>query len=260
MRVSDYTVLIIPMHRTTAFGLGDEHMADIHGTAGADWQAGGAGDDTIRSSAGNDTISGGGGTDTYVLNLGRSSFAVTSPSEGVLVFRPAAGGPMANFGVDTVSGVEKFQIVSSMTTVTVAASEMMARFNFGYSHAPTSGNDKLLGSAGADAINAGGGNDTVEGGYGNDRLAGGAGTDVLRGGDGADVFVFRAGEGNNDRVEDFQVGVDRLEVHSPQGYQAWAEEGADAAGKQGTWVHWGNGFDAVFLAGVSGAGIDALLV
>lgn len=234
-------------------------MADIHGTTGADWQAGGAGDDTIRSSAGNDTVSGGGGADTYVLNLGRSGFVVTSPSEGVLVFRPAAGGPMATFGVDTVSGVESFQIVSSNTTVTVAAADMMARFNFGYSHAPTAGNDKLLGSAGADSINGGGGNDTVEGGYGNDRLAGGAGTDVLRGGDGADVFVFRAGEGSDDRVEDFQAGLDRLEVHSPQGYQAWAAEGADAAGEQGTWVHWGPGADAVFLAGVTGAGLDALL-
>ena len=243
-----------------AFRLEYKHMADIYGTTGADWQAGGAGVDTIRSSAGNDTISGGGGVDTYVLNLGRSSFVVTSPSEGVLVFRPAAGGPMANIGVDTVSGVETFQIVSSMTTTTVSASEMMARFNFGYSHAPTAGNDKLLGSAGADSINAGGGNDTVEGGYGNDRLAGGAGTDVLRGGDGSDVFVFRPGEGNNDRVEDFQVGLDRIEAHSPQGYAAWAAQGTDAAGKQGTWVHWGNGVDAVFLAGVTGAALDALLV
>ena len=234
-------------------------MADIGGTSGADRQIGGAENDTLRSSAGNDTVSGGAGVDTYVLNLGRSSFVVTSPSEGVLVFRPAAGGPMANFGVDTVSGVEKFQIVSSMTTTTVSASEMMARFNFGYSHAPTAGNDKLLGSAGADSINAGGGDDTVEGGHGNDRLAGGAGTDVLRGGDGADVFVFRAGEGDDDRVEDFQVGLDRIEAHTAHGYETWAYEGSDAAGKTGTWVRWGWDGDAVFLPGVSGVGVDALL-
>ena len=30
-------------------------------------------------------------------------------------------------------------------------------------------------------------------------------------------------------------------------------------GKQGTWVRWGWDGDAVFLAGVTGAGIDALL-
>ena len=233
-------------------------MADIGGTRGADRQIGGAENDTLRSSAGDDAVQGGAGFDTYALNLGRGSFVVTSPSEGVFVFRPAAGS-MLNFGVDTVSGCESFRIVSSNTTVTVSAADLMARFNFGHSHAPTAGDDKLLGGFGADSINAGGGDDTVEGGHGNDRLAGGAGTDVLRGGDGADVFVFRAGEGDDDRVEDFQVGLDRIEAHTAHGYETWAYEGSDAAGKTGTWVRWGWDGDAVFLPGVSGVGVDALL-
>ncbi len=164
----------------------------VLGTTANDTMAGGAGDDTLRSSSGDDAVSGGAGVDSYVLSLGRGGFVVTSPSEGVFTLRPSPGGMGTNFGVDTVSNVESFQIVSSNTTVTVAATEMMARFNFGYSHAPTAGNDKLLGSYGADTTNGGAGNDTVEGSNGNDRLAGGAGADVLRGGDGADVFVFRA--------------------------------------------------------------------
>ncbi len=98
-------------------------MADIIGTGGADRQTGGAGNDTIRSSAGDDTVSGGAGADTYVLNLGRGSFVVTSPSDGVFVCRPAASGLATDFGVDTVSGVESFRLVSSNTTVTVAAAE-----------------------------------------------------------------------------------------------------------------------------------------
>lgn len=233
-------------------------MADITGTSGADRQAGGAGDDTLRSSAGDDTVSGGAGFDTYVLSLGRASFVVTSPAEGVLVFRPAPGGPLVDFGTDTVWGVESFQLVGPYSTLTVPFAEMMARYNNGYAHAPTAGNDKLLGSAKADSINGQGGNDTIEGGYGDDRLGGGAGTDVLRGGAGADVFVFRAGEGADDRVEDFEVGIDRLEVHAASGYRPWAAEGA-VDGRQGTWVHWGAGGDAVFLAGVTGVGLDALL-
>jgi len=234
-------------------------MADISGTGGADRMVGTAGGDTIRSSAGDDTIAGGAGFDTYVLGLGRAGFVVTSPSEGVFVFRPAASGLAVNFGVDTVSGVESFRLVSSNTTATVAAADLMARFNFGYSHAPTAGDDKLLGSHGADAINGGRGDDTVEGGYGDDRLGGGPGADGLRGGSGRDVFVFRAGEGDDDRVEDFQLGLDRLEVHAARGYEPRAVEGTDAAAEAGTWVTWGPGADAVFLAGVTGASIDALL-
>jgi hypothetical protein len=74
------------------------------------------------------------------------------------------------------------------------------------------------------------------------------------------VFVFRAWEGDNDRIEDFQVGVDRIETHGDHGYVTWASEGTDASGRQGTWVTWGWNTDTVFLPGVSGVGVDALLV
>ena len=137
---------------------------------------------------------------------------------------------------------------------------MMARYNAGYSHAASGGNDKLLGSYGTDTISGLGGNDTVEGSYGNDRLDGGAGTDVLRGGDGADVFVFNAGEGGRDRIEDFQLGVDHIEAHAASGYAPAATAGTDAAGRAGTWVSWGPDADTVFLAGVTGVSVDALLV
>ena len=262
VRVPDYTVFIrssnqlgAPQHRGTS-----RHMADISGTQGADRQAGGAGDDAIRSSAGDDTISGGAGSDTYVLNLGRASFVVTSPSEGVLVVHPSPTGLGAGFGTDTFTSVESFQIVGPYSTLTVSAADMLARHNFGYDHAATAGDDKLLGRFGADSINGGAGADTIEGGDGDDRLAGGAGADVLRGNAGVDVFVFRPGEGSNDRIEDFQVGVDYIEAHTASGYQTSSYAGTDAAGAAGTWVRWGGGDDAVFLPGVSGVGLDALLV
>ena len=232
---------------------------DMVGTAGDDATVGGAGDDTLRSSAGDDTIEGGAGSDTYVLSLGRASFVVTSPAEGVLVIHPSPGGPSAGFGTDTVSGVETFQIVSSNGTVAVPAGEMLARFNFGYSHAPTEGNDKLLGGQGADSIDGLGGDDTVEGGAGDDRLNGGAGANVLLGGEGADVFVFDAGGGGRDRVEDFQVGVDRIVVNPADGERPWAEDGGDGLGGYGTWLVYGRGDDAVFLPGVSRVAVDALL-
>lgn len=81
------------------------------------------------------------------------------------------------------------------------------------------GNDTLLGDAGKDLIRGGKGNDLLKGGKGNDaifgdagkdRLEGGQGNDVLTGGAGADTFVFVVGEVSNDRVTDFEDGIDTL--------------------------------------------------
>jgi Ca2+-binding RTX toxin-like protein len=233
---------------------------DMAGTARSDAMAGGAGDDTLRSSAGDDVIAGGEGTDTYVLSLGRGSFAVTSAGDGTLVLHSVPGGLGGNFGKDAVTGVESFVIVSSNTTLTVPASEMLARYNFGYSHAPTDGGDKLLGGFGADAINGLGGDDVIEGSDGDDWLDGGAGTDVLRGGDGTDVFVFNAWEGGHDRIDDFQVGADRIQANTAYGYQPWMTEGSDGAGGYGTWLTWGWNEDAVFLTNVTGVSLETLLL
>lgn len=232
---------------------------DMAGTAANDSLVGGAGDDTMRSSAGDDLIEGGAGSDTYVLNLGRSGLVVTSPGDGVFVIKPTPGGLGGGFGTDTVSGVENFLVVASGGDLAVPAAEMLARFNAGYSHAPTAGNDKLLGGYGADSIDGLGGNDVIEGSAGDDRLDGGAGTDVLRGGDGADVFVFDAWEGGYDRVADFQVGVDRIAANTAHGYTPWAMEGGDGVGGTGTWLVWGWDGDAVFLDNVTGVGVEALL-
>jgi Ca2+-binding RTX toxin-like protein len=232
---------------------------DMASTAGNDDMAGGACDDTLRGSAGDDTIEGGAGSDTYVLNLGRASLVVTSPGDGVLVLRPGPGGLGATWGTDVVSGIENFVLVTPYGDVAVPAGEMMARFNHGYAQDPTEGADKLLGGQGADSVNGLGGDDLIEGGDGDDRLDGGAGTDVLRGGEGRDTFVFNAWEGGYDRVDDFQLGVDRVEVHAAHGYPVWAAEGGDGAGGYGTWLVWGWNSDAVFLNGVAGAGVEALL-
>ena len=59
-----------------------------------------------------------------------------------------------------------------------------------------SGDDMLLGEAGADHLKGGGGDDALFGGDGADKLVGGRGDDEMTGGDGADRFVFgrRSGE------------------------------------------------------------------
>jgi Ca2+-binding RTX toxin-like protein len=63
--------------------------------------------------------------------------------------------------------------------------------------------DTLIGDAGKD---------TLIGGDAGDRLDGGEGSDVLTGNGGADVFVFHALGAGDDRVTDFQGGVDQVEL------------------------------------------------
>lgn len=82
-------------------------------------------------------------------------------------------------------------------------------------------NDELHGGAGVDLLYGGGGNDRLFGGddrdyllgeNGNDILDGGRGNDNLRGGAGADVFVFRNADYGYDRVMDYEMGKDRIDL------------------------------------------------
>lgn len=60
-------------------------------------------------------------------------------------------------------------------------------------------------------LEAGNSGGQTTGTAGDDILIDGAGSDTLQGGAGADVFVFGA-DGQIDRVEDFELGVDRLDL------------------------------------------------
>ncbi|MEE4573007.1 type I secretion C-terminal target domain-containing protein [Pseudomonas alliivorans] len=88
-----------------------------------------------------------------------------------------------------------------------------------YQHGPV-----LIGTDGDDVLLAAGGNDCLNGGNGHDVLIGGQGDDVLTGGDGPDRFMWLAGDTGHDRVTDFDVGVDSLDLSQLlQGMGAKAE-------------------------------------
>lgn len=97
------------------------------------------------------------------------------------------------------------------------------------------GNDRLTGATGKDRLYGGAGNDTLSGGKGDDQIWGATGDDLLRGGAGndtltpglgadrleggagADVFVWAdiaesANDTTRDRVLDFEVGIDRVDI------------------------------------------------
>ena len=75
------------------------------------------------------------------------------------------------------------------------------------------GRDVIDGGAGDDRLSGRPGSDTLAGGEGKDVLNGGASNDVLSGGAGRDVFVFAASSGS-DRIEDFELGLDKLNLRS----------------------------------------------
>ncbi|MEM7766525.1 MAG: Ig-like domain-containing protein, partial [Pseudomonadota bacterium] len=84
------------------------------------------------------------------------------------------------------------------------------------------GFDSLSGDAGDDVINGGAQHDFLGGDDGNDILNGGSGVDYLHGGRGADTLTGGADgdnfngnlfDFNGDRITDFEVGLDTIEIH-----------------------------------------------
>ena len=87
--------------------------------------------------------------------------------------------------------------------------------SLGSSITGTNGADILGGTAQDDVLLGADGDDTISGGGGDDILVDGAGSDMLFGGQGADVFTFHD-DGATDSIQDFQRGVDRLDLsHYP---------------------------------------------
>ncbi|QYK40215.1 MAG: M10 family metallopeptidase C-terminal domain-containing protein [Paracoccaceae bacterium] len=80
------------------------------------------------------------------------------------------------------------------------------------------GRDTLHGDNGDDTLLGGGGNDLLYGGDGDDLLVAGGGRDRLWGGLDADIFQFRTvadspvGSSLRDTVEDFEIGVDLIDL------------------------------------------------
>ena len=190
----------------------------LRGTGAPDTITGGAGDDIIFGAPGDIKLDGGAGYDTLDLS---SAAAPLRYAE--------FGGQLSYWPSDT-----------SKTYVT----------NFerviGSGH-----KDALLGASGADTLVGNGGNDTFEGGSGDDVfvgdfLAGYAATGAA----GTDVFQFSRNDSGNDRILDFQYGVDHLLFYGwPQPTQI-APSGSDLV------VNYGAG-SSVTLVGLAYLSADA---
>ncbi|MEM6438741.1 MAG: fasciclin domain-containing protein [Pseudomonadota bacterium] len=163
------------------------------GGGGADVLSGGAGADNLLGEGGVDILNGEGGDD--LLSGGRRADVL--------------------FGGDGADGVSGD-----------GGSDLMIGGRGGDEMSGGRGADKMHGSTGDDDLSGDRGRDLLLGGRGEDRLDGGAGRDVMRGGLGDDLFVYAEGNGF-DRIGDFEIGEDRLDVtdFGLAGFQAFAALG-----------------------------------
>jgi len=113
---------------------------------------------------------------------------------------------------------------------------------------------RLFGDAGNDILWGNLGNDTLQGGDGMDTLFGGAGNNTLNGGAGADIFQYVTGGTASDTIEDFAIGVDKIELY---GAASTAEVSAAVNGDHVT-LSWGS--QTIDLVGITTTvGVDAWL-
>jgi Ca2+-binding RTX toxin-like protein len=178
----------------------------LYGEGGADRLLGGGGNDTIYGNAGADVLKGGGGGDELYGGV----------NDDVLVGGSGTDRMYGNGGDDILrGGAGKDSIYGSAGADVINGGGAADKLYGGLGNDELvggSGVDRMYGNAGDDVLLGQGGRDVLRGGAGKDTLNGGLRADVLEGGAGADGFQFDQLDGYVDRIIDFEVGVDRLDL------------------------------------------------
>lgn len=155
-------------------------------------------DNTLTGNSGNNTLNGKEGKDTLIGGLGDDTYVVDNSSDSIT--------ESTNQGIDLVqSSAADYTLAKNieMLTLTGRNSSNGTGNNLGNTITGNFGNNVLQGS---------GGNDTLIGSSGNDTLVGGTGNDSLTGGSNYDTFVFANAAEAIDRITDFKVVDDTIQV------------------------------------------------
>ncbi|WP_425040523.1 hypothetical protein [Primorskyibacter sp. S187A] len=248
---------------------------DGTGTAFHDYLIGNAADNVLTGLEGADTLTGGGGSDTLIGGQGDDFYIVDSSDDSVIEL---SGG-----GVDVVSSGATFTMSANLEILildgtsdigaTGASDDNTIMGNTGNNDIDAGdGNDMVIGDAGDDLLRGGAGIDFVDGGAGDDTLSGGTGDDIIFGGDGddriamngsdlaiggagADTFIFAANSGMG-FVEDYEVGVDRLDLNNLS-FETFSDVQDAAVTVDNDMLLYVDGGGTYFLAGVTAESLTA---
>ena len=160
----------------------------LKGGSGNDKLRGGQGNDWLGGNRGRDVLSGGGGNDS--LKGGRDSDVLK--------------GNLGNDRLDGGSGSDRLSGGRGNDRLKGRSGDDILKGN--------QGQDTLKGGRGNDLLLGNFNNDVLLGGSGDDVLVGGIGRDVLNGGQGNDRFVYRNAKEQGDRITDFQIGQDVIDL------------------------------------------------
>lgn len=162
--------------------VGTDSADTISAAAGSDTVVGGSGDDIIYGNTEIDRLTGGIGNDTIFggQNSGSPTTGTGNASDGTLKQRD---------GIETVSGGVGDDVIYG---------------NYGA--------DYLVGGDGTDVLFGGQDSDTLSGGAGDDTLYGNRGDDTLIGGSGSDTFVIQTNTVSSVTVQDYEIGIDRIQA------------------------------------------------
>ena len=169
----------------------------LDGGFGNDSLNGGVGNDILYSGAGNDILYGGTGDDGMVGGIGNDTYVVDSIGDVILEY--------TDEGTDTVQSYISYTLGTNLENLTLTGTAAI-------NGTGNSLNNTITGNSANNTLNGGLGNDTLTGGSGNDTLVGGFGNDTLAGGTGADKFRFNYASEEIDRIIDFNVIDDTIEV------------------------------------------------
>lgn len=238
---------------------GGDGNDDIQGNAGDDSIEGGAGNDAVLGGDGADAIWGGDGNDRLSGELGDDRIEGGTGRDSIF----------GNDGADTVFGGGDEDAVnggagddrlfggSGNDTLTGEGGRDILSGGLGNDLlAGGADADVLRGEEGADTLKGEAGADMLDGGAGNDLVIGGLGDDLLAGGEGADLFLFEKGFGM-DRIEDFEAGVDRIQVSALRLKMTWADFVEECATETGAGVTLAVRGGLIELAGVALADLSA---
>lgn len=196
-------------------GVGDDVIGggsgndSVLGGGGADSLGGGEGNDTLRGGDDSDSVAGGEGNDSLTGDRGNDTLVGAAGADSLV------GGD----GNDLASGdADNDRVDGGLGTDTLFGGVGLDTLVGG------DGNDSLFGENDNDRLDGGLGRDSLDGGFGNDVLIAGLGIDTLYGGQGndtlnggieagaRDLFKFNAVSEGFDTIQDFQNGVDAIDL------------------------------------------------